>query len=295
MRLALSDHRYSFDLVPAVVPTSGVHVASPLRWAGGKRWLLPTLKVLLGDRDFPAYHEPFLGGASVFLGLPQFPKAYLRDSNAELIAAYRAIRDHPNEVAELVRKFSNDSNTYYAVRDARPRDKIAKAARFLYLNHTSFNGIYRVNLTGVYNVPFGNRPSPQIPTAEHLRRVSKRLKKARLDHGDFAGCLHRIGKHDLVFLDPPYTVAHNNNGFIKYNQKLFSFDDQRRLNALITEIKDRGAYYLLANAAHESISDLFRRTGDRRLETRRRNAIGGINAERGSATEYLFTNLPEVP
>ena len=150
-----------------------------------------------------------------------------------------------------------------------------------------------MNLDGVYNVPFGNRPSPQIPTVEHLRDVAKRLNKASLATGDFAKCIKHISSGDLVFLDPPYTVAHNHNGFIKYNQRLFSFDDQKRLNGLIDEIKERGAYYILANAAHESIADLFDKD-DILIETSRRNSIGGINAARGSATEYLFTNL-ELP
>lgn len=272
------------------VSVPGVRVASPLRWAGGKRWLLGTLISLVEDREISGYHEPFLGGASVFLGLREFPSAFLRDSNAELVATYRAIRDHPNEIADLVHTYSNDSKTYYKVRASRPEGKAEQAARFLYLNHTSFNGIYRVNLAGVYNVPFGRRPAPQIPTAEHLRHVSKRLKQARLDSGDFEKSIERVERGHLVFLDPPYTVAHNHNGFVKYNQRLFSFEDQERLSSLIDEIKDREAYYILANAAHESIASLFDK-GDTLIETRRRNVIGGANAPRGSATEYLFTNL----
>jgi DNA adenine methylase len=266
-------------------------VASPLRWAGGKRWLLPRIRELVGERDIPAYHEPFLGGASIFLGLRGVSTAYLRDTNAELIAAFRAIRARPVRVAKLVAEFTNDSETYYEVRASAPTDRYERAARFIYLNHTSFNGIYRVNLDGVYNVPFGTRRSPQIPTAEHLKRVAERLDGATLEVGDFAGCLDRVDEGDLVFLDPPYTVAHNHNGFIKYNQKLFRFEDQERLSMLIDEIRRRGAYYVLANAAHPAIAKLFTRTWNNRLETSRRNSIGGANAKRGSATEYLFTNL----
>lgn len=262
-----------------------------MRWAGGKRWLLPRIRELVGERDFSAYHEPFLGGASIYLGLRRFPAAYLRDTNAELIAAFRAIRARPVMVAKLVAEFANDSETYYEVRAWAPTDRYERAARFVYLNHTSFNGIYRVNLDGVYNVPFGNRPSPQIPTAEHLKRVAVCLQVATLYVGDFADCLDRVDKGDLVFLDPPYTVAHNNNGFIKYNQKLFRFEDQERLSTLIDEIRQRGAYYILANAAHPSIAKLFTRTWNNRIETSRRNSIGGINAKRGSGSEYLFTNL----
>jgi DNA adenine methylase len=270
---------------------SDARVASPVRWAGGKRWLLPQIRELVAGRDIPAYHEPFLGGASIFLGLPGISLAYLRDTNAELIAALRAIRARPVKVARLLEKFTNDSETYYEVRASAPTDRYERAARFVYLNHTSYNGIYRVNLDGVYNVPFGNRRAPQIPTAEHLKRVAERLKCAALDVGDFADCLEWVVEGDLVFLDPPYTVAHNNNGFIKYNQKLFRFEDQERLSTLIDEIRARGAYYILANAAHPSIAKLFTRAWNNRIETRRRNSIGGANAKRGSGSEYLFTNL----
>ncbi len=270
------------------------HIASPLRWAGGKRWLRPVIRGLIGDTKIARYHEPFLGGASMFLGLPPFEKSFLTDSNKDLIEAFRVMRDDPDALAEKVAKYENDKETYYEVRALSPESKVDRAARFIYLNHTSYNGIYRVNLQGVYNVPFGGRDSPQIPDAGHLRDVSHRLKKARLHAGDFAGCLKHVNEGDLVFLDPPYTVAHNNNGFVKYNQKLFSFDDQRRLSKLIEDIMARGAYYILTNAAHKSIKDLFGRPGERLMETRRRNNIGGNNAARGSATELLFTNLPAV-
>lgn len=265
-------------------------VASPLRWAGGKRWLLPTLKELISSVAIGSYHEPFLGGASVFLGLPRFSAAYLSDANSELIEAFLTIRDHPTRVANLARSYANDEATYYRIRAEEPSGRIGRAARFLYLNHTSFNGIYRVNLKGIYNVPFGHGRTTYIPTANQLGEVSGRLQGAVVCTKDFAECASQVSAGDLVFLDPPYTVAHNNNGFIKYNQKLFSFEDQIRLSELIDEIKDRGAYYILTNAAHDALAELFDK-GDTRIETSRRNSIGGANAVRGSGTEYLFTNL----
>jgi len=235
---------------------ASTRVASPFRWAGGKRWLIPTIRELLGDTVTGAYHEPFLGAASVFFGLSQFSKAFLSDTNAELIATFRAIRDHPDEVAEQASEYANDKDTYYAVRASAPKDKVGRAARFLYLNHTSFNGIYRVNLAGVYNVPFGHGRTARIPTADHLREVSARLRNATLQVDDFEGCLAKVKAGHLVFLDPPYTVAHNQNGFVKYNQRLFSFEDQRRLSKVVDQIKKRRAYYVLANAAHQSIGGL---------------------------------------
>jgi DNA adenine methylase len=265
-------------------------VTSPLRWAGGKRWLLPKIRELLSGTEINAYHEPFLGGASVFLGLPPFADAHLSDSNSELIETFLTIRDHPTRVANLAHSYANDEATYYEIRAEEPGGRIGRAARFLYLNHTSFNGIYRVNLKGVYNVPYGHGRPAYIPTAAQLGEVAARLQGTTICTKDFAACVDKVNAGDLVFLDPPYTVAHNNNGFIKYNQKLFSFEDQMRLSGLIDEIKDRGAYYILTNAAHDALAKLFDK-GDTRIQTSRRNSIGGTNAVRGSGTEYLFTNL----
>ncbi len=265
-------------------------VASPLRWVGGKRWLNPKLRKLVGDTEIAAYHEPFLGGASVFLALGPFSKAHLSDTNVELISTFEAIRDHPTRVANKARAYARDEETYYKVRASIPGGLIESAARFLYLNHTSFNGIYRVNLAGTYNVPFGGERIAHIPTAEQLRAVASRLEQAILKACDFAECIDQVSAGDLVFLDPPYTVAHNENGFVKYNQRLFSFEDQRRLSELVDEIKERDAHYILANAAHDSIVELFDK-GDSMIKTSRRNSVGGTNAIRGSAKELLFTNL----
>lgn len=263
-----------------------------LRWAGGKRWLVPTVDALIGDTDIRNYHEPFAGGAALFFGLGIDGKAYISDLNSALIETYAQVRDDPEGVWRFLRPYSNTADAYYLARATRPRLPASKAARFIYLNHASFNGIYRVNLAGRYNVPFGYRKSCNIPQLADLVAASGRLKAATLTCGDFDGALDHVGQGDLVFLDPPYTVAHNLNGFIKYNDTLFRFTDQRRLSSAINRIRGLGAYYVLTNAAHSSIADLFEK-GDRRIETSRKNAVGGRAATRGRATEYLFTNLPE--
>ena len=133
------------------------------------------------------------------------------------------------------------------------------------------------------------RRTPIIPTERDLLAVSARLQKAIVYSADFAECLENVSSGDLVFLDPPYTVSHNYNGFVKYNQKLFSWEDQTRLSEVVDVIKRKDAYYILTNAAHPSIVELFDK-GDRRILTSRRNAIGGRSASRGTATEYMFTN-----
>jgi DNA adenine methylase len=262
-----------------------------LRWAGGKRWLLHHLPGILGSLEVGRYHEPFLGGGAVFLGTQIATEAYLADLNEELIETYIQVRDNPDLIADQLGTHVNTAEHYYDVRASCPQDPVGRAARFIYLNHTSYNGIYRVNLKGEYNVPFGNRVYGGLPTAEHLNAVSRKLSRAFVAVSDFETVLENVEAGDLVFLDPPYTVAHNNNGFVKYNQRLFSFDDQARLSGVIDSVRDRGAYYILTNAAHESIATLFDK-GDLRLELTRGNSVGGNKAKRGSATEYIFTNVP---
>lgn len=269
----------------------GVPTSAPiLRWAGGKRWLLPRIRELVESVEVSDYHEPFFGGGAVYFGLPFSGNAWLSDLNEDLIQAYRTVRDEPSAIAKRLRGMENSKDNYYLVRESRPTSDVGKAARFIYLNHTSFNGLYRVNLNGKYNVPYGHRVKPNMPTEEHLLSASARLSQARLETKDFGEVIEWVASGDLVFLDPPYTVAHNNNGFIKYNQQLFSFEDQERLSDLIDDIRGEGAYYILTNAAHDSIAELFEK-GDRRIEFSRRNVIGGNHADRGTTTEFLFTNL----
>jgi DNA adenine methylase len=261
-----------------------------LRWAGGKRWLLPNVSDLIAATEIHNYHEPFVGGAAVFFGLSIGAKAYLSDLNINLINTYKQVRDDPEGVWRFLRRYKNTESCYYLARSAKPRVDASRAAQFIFLNHASFNGIYRVNLAGKYNVPYGRRTSYNPPRLDDLRHASSRLRSAVLAERDFAAAIDYVGPGDLVFLDPPYTVAHNHNGFVRYNHKLFSFADQHRLSGMVDTIRARGAYYILTNAAHNSIAELFEK-GDRRIETFRKNAVGGATAARGIATEYLFTNL----
>lgn len=265
--------------------------AAFLRWAGGKRWLVPQVLQLTRDRAYARYHEPFLGGGSVFFALPEV-EAHLWDLNADLIEVYEEVASNPSGVAAKLAQYENTADAYYEVRGLRPRTAGERAARFIYLNHTSYNGIFRVNLKGEYNVPFGFRPSPNFPDEAELSRASEKLKRATLTAGDFADALSNVHKGDLVFLDPPYTVAHNNNGFVKYNQHLFSFEDQVRLAHALEKVVAVGASFILTNAAHKSIHDLFSPLG-RVTTIVRRNSVGGKNAARGKAEELMFTNIEE--
>lgn len=269
---------------------SRIEIPRPfLRWAGGKTWLIKHLN-RVKNFDFNNYHEPFLGGASTYFYISPRRHSFLSDLNNDLIETYQTIRDDVNEVIERLKTFKNEEEYYYRIREIVYENKIDRAAKFIYLNQTSYNGIYRVNLKGKYNVPYGFREKDYFIDVETLKLASLALVDTSIFHGDFYSVMSNINAGDLVFLDPPYTVSHNNNGFIKYNEKIFSLDDQYRLSKMIDEIKEMGAYYILSNAAHTTIKDIFEK-GDTRHELKRGNGIGGNKATRGQTEEYIFTNI----
>lgn len=264
-----------------------------LRWAGGKTWLVKEIDQFLPG-SFNNYFEPFLGGGSIFIYLKSAglikKKAFLSDKNEELINAYIVVQNYPDELIELLNSYKNESNFYYSLRDQTYSDIIQRAARFVYLNRTSFNGIYRVNLNGKYNVPFGNKKYSQLFDLENIYKLSSLFSNVSFTECDFEETLEVIEEEDLVFLDPPYTVAHENNGFIKYNQKIFAWNDQQRLKSFIDKLNTKGAYYILTNAAHENIENLFHNIGNK-SELQRYIVIGGKGAERKIISEYVFTNF----
>ncbi|MDR6300669.1 DNA adenine methylase [Mesonia maritima] len=263
--------------------------ASPiLRWAGGKNWLVKHINKLIPE-NFNNYHEPFIGGASIFLAVNPSNNTYISDLNKDLIDTYKAVKENPKNVIDNLKTFENTKEFYYHLREQELNNEYAKAARFIYLNQTSFNGIYRVNLKGKYNVPYGHRTKNFIEE-EKIYRLSERFLNSTIEWGDFEINKDYIQERDLVFLDPPYTVSHNKNGFIKYNQRLFSLEDQYRLSEYIDFIKNRNAYYILTNAAHEKVKEIFHK-GDKRFVKNRASLIGGNNSKRGIIEEYIFTNI----
>ena len=259
-----------------------------LRWAGGKSWFQKYLSDTK-ELKFNNYHEPFLGGGATFFSLKPTGISYLSDLNIELVNTYIAIRDNVEDVILKLKTFHNTEKDYYEIRQNEYELIADKAAQFIFLNQTSFNGIYRVNLKGAYNVPYGFRNKPFIDE-KLLKDVSFVLQRATLQASDFDIVKKNIALGDLVFLDPPYTVSHNNNGFIKYNEKIFSLEDQYRLSELISFIKEKNAYYILTNAAHNKIKEIFEKK-DNLYEVSRASLIGGTNAHRGGISELIFTNL----
>lgn len=263
-----------------------------LRWAGGKNWFTKYIENYL-PRQFENYYEPFVGGGSIFFYLKSKGfiknKAYLSDSNSNLINAYKVLKSNPKELFLLLKTHFDHEDEYYRMRSAKFSDPVEKAAQFLYLNKTSFNGIYRVNLKGEYNVPYGRRNLDPIYDFDHLSNVSKALKNTYLSTQDFKNRCKKASKDDFIFIDPPYTVAHENNGFVKYNQSIFSWDNQIQLSKLTASLDKKGAFFIVTNAYHESIKEIYS-TGYQEKLSRASN-IGGTGAKRTTYKEIIITNI----
>lgn len=258
-----------------------------LKWAGGKRWLSDRILQLASPIQ-GQYIEPFLGGGAVFFALKP-PRALLSDVNPELINTYKAIRDDHEKVFSLLKAhhLAHSKDYYYRIRDYSPRCPYRKAARFIYLNRTCWNGLYRVNLNGQFNVPIGTKSAVLMPT-DDWPTLSGLLGSAQLVCSDFEDSIARAGEGDLVFADPPYTVKHNLNGFIKYNDSLFSWGDQVRLRDAVVNAKRRGARVIVTNAHHESIKDLYKQHF--RLESvSRASVLAGSAIHRGRYDELLIS------
>jgi DNA adenine methylase len=231
-----------------------------LKWPGGKRWFVAKYAHLLPPH-FGRYIEPFLGSGSVFFHLAP-PNALLGDLNSDLIATYIAVREDPDAVEEKLfeHELNHSHDYYYALRDASPRSDIHRAARFIYLNRTCFNGIFRVNLAGTFNVPKGTKNTVIFDDDDFVAQ-SKVLRNAEICAIDFEPLIDRATEGDLVFADPPYTVRHNSNAFIKYNETLFSWRDQERLAKALARARSKGAHIVATNANHEAVKALYRDLG----------------------------------
>lgn len=217
------------------------------------------------------------------------PKAILSDLNPRLIETYQAVRDSwPDVVAELSAHQTKHSKSHYYEEWARTHQgRVLRAAQFLYLNRTCFNGLYRENLAGKFNVPIGTKSTVLLPE-DDFELASRLLQNTELKSCDFEDTLNEASDGDLVFVDPPYTTAHNLYGSVKYNQTIFSWDDQLRLKSSIVSARERGARILLTNAHHESILNLYKDVGEPQIVSRV-SLISGNSKARTATSEVVFT------
>jgi len=257
-----------------------------LKWAGGKRWLLTRPEFEIPQYS-GRYIEPFIGGGAVFFA--HAPQAgIISDANTRLIETYEAIkRDWSIVYRKLMdHQRLHGKDYYYEVRSEKFDDIYSRASQFLYLNRACWNGLYRENLRGEFNVPIGTK-SKIVMDDDNFELISNVLQKTTILNEDFSTVISRADDGDLIFVDPPYTVAHNFNGFIKYNQKIFSWDDQIRLKDCLLAAKERGARILLTNASHPSIRDLYSPLA-LPIEINRASVISGKNESRAMTSELLY-------
>ncbi|WP_417245321.1 DNA adenine methylase [Celeribacter sp.] len=258
-----------------------------LKWAGGKRWLINSDQM----PDLPAYNryiEPFLGGGAVLFSLR--PKAGLvSDINRELINFYQVVRDNPHEVKEKLTEHQTKhcKTHYYEVRETEPEAPFDRATRFLYLNRACWNGLYRENLKGKFNVPIGSKTN-LLFDYDDFEAVSQCLKKTDILCADFETTIDAAEESDLIFVDPPYTVKHNFNGFVKYNSNIFSWDDQVRLAASLKRAAQRGCLIIATNADHETVRELYRDIATYQ-PIYRHSVLAGNPSKRSGVSEAMFT------
>ena len=262
-----------------------------LKWAGGKGQLLDQL-----TRHFPSefgtYFEPFVGGGAVFFHLrPQH--AVLSDSNPDLIQAYEAVRDDPEGLMSALDTFRGRIITeelYYSVRRQNPRNlsALARAARTIFLNKTCFNGLYRVNSNGEFNVPFGSYKSPTLYVRENILAASLVLKNAELQVEDFRESCKAPRKGDFVYLDPPYDPLSKTSSFTDYTRGGFKEQDQRDLSEMFRELDRKGCRVMLSNSPTPMLRELYRDFKCMTLKARRAINCKGIG--RGAVDELLVVN-----
>ncbi|MBI2859034.1 MAG: Dam family site-specific DNA-(adenine-N6)-methyltransferase [Chloroflexi bacterium] len=278
---------FRLNNLPFIPRQSRTYKARPvLKWAGGKQWLVKYLPMLV-PKITGNYAEPFLGGAAIYFSL-QPDRPLLADSNEELVNFYEVLRDSPGELVREVGSYQYDKSFYYQLRASLPSDKVNRAARFLYLNKTCWNGLYRVNQKGAFNVPIGRYKEPLICDARGLLKASAVLQSATLVCGDFEDTTACLSSGDFVYLDPPYVANQEGNGFLKYNGRVFSWKDQLRLADVVHRLDKRGVLILITNTCHPSVLDLYRDFYSCLVD--RASRIAGRVERRRQITECVITN-----
>lgn len=258
-----------------------------LKWPGGKRWVASTIADLIRPRLSGTYYEPFLGGGAVFFALSPLT-AVLSDINQDLINTYQIVKTDPEGVIRRVKSYPVSKKQYYVIRDSSYDDPLDQAARFLYLNRTAFGGMYRLNKAGKFNVPYGGGERTPAPLWKNklVSRASVALSAAQLIARDFEEALSSAASGDAVYCDPTYTVAHDRNGFIRYNESNFSWSDQKRLAVAAAMAADRGAFVIVSNAHHPSLRELYPSARGRVLTRASRMSINPT--KRREVQEYLL-------
>ncbi len=260
-----------------------------LRWVGSKQFAVEHI-LQYCPKNFGTYFEPFLGGGSLFFSL-QPASAKLNDRCVDLIATYCAVRNNYKKVFQHLEGLTPNRELFYQIRENMSKSAYKRAAQFIYLNKTCWNGLYRVNKSGKFNVPYGLPRSPKIIDIKNLESCSRVLQEPRIEltNEDFEVCLRDAMRGDLVFLDPPYITGHLSNGFIDYNEQLFSWYDQERLASCARELVARGVSVLITSPNHKAIRRLYKSFNS--VVLHRNSTLASDKGKRGPVTELLVYSI----
>lgn len=295
--LAQMENSSQLPLIPISRSNKRELLVQPfLKWAGGKRQLMPSLRPLIPVKP-KRYYEPFLGGGAVLFDL-QPSVAIVNDFNAELINCYQIIRDNPQALIEAANAHKNTSEHFYSVREMDRSAKfslltpVERAARILYLNKTCFNGLFRVNSQGQFNVPFGDYKNPIAADPAVILAVSKYINAAKITFriGDFAEAVTDAKKGDFVYFDPPYDPVSDTSSFTGYSLSNFDRTEQQRLKEVCDALTGLGVKVLLSNSNTPFIRELYEGSHYSIQVVQARRNINSVSAGRGKVDELFIMN-----
>jgi DNA adenine methylase len=265
-----------------------------LKWAGGKSRSLPEILKELPEQ-IETYYEPFIGGAAVFFALAsarRFESAVISDGNPALIDVYKALKKDPEAVIRILRGYTHSEDEYYRIRSLDPKklDRAERAARVIFLNKTGYNGLYRVNSKGEFNVPFGRYKKPNFCDEANLRRAAEALAGVKILVGDFETASKQAKKGDAVYFDPPYDPVSKTSNFTSYHKDEFGQEEHERLQSTFARLAERGVTVVLSNSDTEFTRKLFSDWRTRHIRVSR--PINSKGAQRGAVRELLVVSEP---
>lgn len=263
-----------------------------LKWAGGKKQLLPELFRRMPKR-LGRYYEPFIGGGALFFKLGRIG-AYISDSNAELINCYQVVRSEPQKLLNELRLFPHQQDFFYEIRNAdRQPDyanwsRVRRAARLIFLNRTCFNGLYRVNSKGQFNVPFGDYKNPRIVDPKNIFACSRLLAQTEICCANYLAVEEAAQEGDFVYFDPPYAVLSATSNFTSYTKEGFGMKDQQELFNLCKRLDKRGVFWMLSNSSAVEVAQLYERFNVCIVPAKRN--INSDSSKRGAIGESIICN-----
>jgi DNA adenine methylase len=259
-----------------------------LKWAGGKSELLPEIAKRL-PKSFGTYWEPFIGGGALYFRLSP-ASAVISDANEELAHCYQIVRDRVEELIAALKKHSNNKEHFLRIRKMQPwhLDPVERAARLIYLNKTCYNGLFRVNQRGEFNVPFGRYENPRICDDAGLREAARVLQGAEVLCRDFRHLLYKAKPGDFIYFDPPYTPLSETSSFTAYSDAPFDQREQKALKQVFNALAERGCHVMLSNSDTESTRRLYHKFNVQAVQASR--AINCRADKRGKISELIVTN-----